>query len=46
MFIKRTTKVEKDELEDIIKKYDKYVKISNNYFEENDKKYQNLKKEN
>ena len=27
-------------------KYDEYVKISNNYFEENDKKYQNLKKEN
>ena len=27
-------------------KYDEYVKISNNHFEENDKKYQNLKKEN
>jgi hypothetical protein len=31
MFIKRTTKVEKDELEDIIKKYDKYVKSFNKY---------------
>ena len=28
------------------KKYDEYVRISNNHFEENDKKYQNLKKEN
>ena len=27
-------------------KYDEYVRISNNHFEENDKKYQNLKKEN
>lgn len=27
-------------------KYDEYVKMSNNHFEENDKKYQNLKKEN
>ena len=31
MFIKRTTKVDKDELEDIIKKYDKYVKSFNKY---------------